>query len=181
MTHKLCEALSVTANVGLAQDYVLVDSRSSASEEENDTSDRGEGSAIEEHGTTHVGVGKLEHPTPLPHDRDLVTSTGRSTPPSPRTGVSSSTGTVAPSEQDKVHSTSGGTRPPTSHRVNEVSAGDVRAAVGKMGDQPNSNSIQPTSSAAKKQLSYAVSNELQLPTIQALAVLSNVSEYTPII
>jgi len=77
--------------------------------------------------------------------------------------------------------TSGGTRPPTSHRVNEVSAGDVRAAVGKMGDQPNSNSIQPTSSAAKKQLSYAVSNELQLPTIQALAVLSNVSEYTPIV
>ena len=42
MTHKLCEALSVTANVGLAQNYVVVGNKSSGSEGE-ETSDSVEG------------------------------------------------------------------------------------------------------------------------------------------
>ena len=172
MTHKLCEALSITANVGLVQNYVLVDSKSSGSEEDYDTGDRGEGSATG--GTTQIGVGKLEHPTPIPPDRDLA-STGRSTPPSPRTGATPAAGT-APSEQNRVPPMSSGTLPPPSHHKNEISAAFVRAGIGREGDQPNPS--QPTSSAAKKQLSYTVSNELQLPTIQALAVLSNVSGYT---
>ena len=175
MTHKLCEALSITANVGLVQNYVLVDHKSSGSEEDNDTGDRGEGSITEGHGgATQIRVGKLEHPTPIPPDRDLA-STRRSTPPSPRTGATPVAGT-APSEQNRVPPTSSGTPPSPSHHKNEISAAFVRAGIGRDGDQPNPS--QPTSSVAKKQLSYTVSNELQLPTIQALAVLSNVSGYT---
>ena len=165
MTHKLCEALSVTANVGLAQNYVVVGNKSSGSEEE-ETSDSTEGLVTRvQQSQVQNQVGKTEYQT-----QSAVLSVERNTPPSHRTSTTGSPVTV--SEHNQVPSVSDGAPPSPTHHKNERSAASVRAAIGGGEDKLNVGQ-----SLGKQQFSCVVSNEMQLPAIQALAVLSNVSIY----
>ena len=159
VTHKLCEALSVTANVGLAQNYVVVGNKSSGSEEE-ETSDSMEGLVIS------VQQNQVQNKTEY-QTQSAVLSVERNTPLSHRTSTTSSPVT-APSEHNQVPSVSDGAPPSPTHHKNERSAASVRAAIGREEDNVGQ-------SLGKQQFSCVVSNEMQLPAIQALAVLSNVS------
>ena len=167
VTHKLCEALSVTANVGLAQNYVVVGNKSSGSEEE-ETSDSAEGlvtSAQQSQIQNTVSKTECQAQT----SQSAVLPVERNTLPSHRTSATGSPVTAL-SEHNQVPAVSDGAPPSPTHYKNERSAASVRAAIGREEDKLNLGQ-----SLRKQQFSCVVSNEMQLPAIQALAVLSNVS------
>ena len=166
VTHKLCEALSVTANVGLAQNYVVVGNKSSGSEEE-ETSDSTEGLV------TSVQQNQVQNKTECQTQasQSVVSSAERNAEPSHKTSTTGSP-VMAPLEHNQVPSVSDGAPPSPTHHKNERSAASVRAAIGREEDKLNVDQ-----SLGKQQFSCVVSNEMQLPAIQALAVLSNVSIY----
>ena len=168
VTHKLCEALSVTANVGLAQNYVVVGNKSSGSEEE-ETSDSTEGlvTSVQQNQVQN----KTEYQTHA--SQSAASSVERNTPPSHSTSTCTTGSPVTPPlEHNQVPSVSDGAPPSPTHHKNERSAASVRAAIGREEDKLNVDQ-----SLGKQQFSCVVSNEMQLPAIQALAVLSNVSIY----
>lgn len=167
MTHKLCEALSVTANVGLAQNYVVVGNKSSGSEGE-ETSDSVEGlvTSVQQNQIQNK-VGKTEcqaqtsQSAVLAVERNTLPSHGASATGSPVTTLS---------EHNQVPAVRDDAPTSPTHHKNERSAASVRTAIGREEDKLNLGQ-----SLGKQQFSCVVSNEMQLPAIQALAVLSNVS------
>ena len=167
VTHKLCEALSVTANVGLAQNYVVVGNKSSGSEGE-ETSDSVEGLVTsEQQNQIQNKVDKTEcqaqtsQSAVLAVERNTLPSHGASATGSPVTTLS---------EHNQVAAVRDDAPTSPTHHKNERSAASVRAAIGREEDKLNLGQ-----SLGKQQFSCVVSNEMQLPAIQALAVLSNVS------
>ena len=167
VTHKLCEALSVTANVGLAQNYVVVGNKSSGSEGE-ETSDSVEGlvTSVQQNQIQNK-VGKTECQAQT--SQSAVLAVERNTLPSHGASATGSPVTIL-SEHNQVAAVRDDAPTSPTHHKNERSAASVRTAIGREEDKLNLGQ-----SLGKQQFSCVVSNEMQLPAIQALAVLSNVS------